>query len=129
MRNALPVITEDAATLKERLHRERDGRKRSRLQMLYLLASGQAQTRQDVAQLLGGHRHTISRWLARYDAGGLDASLALYVPLAAAPSHQNTLRPSRRFRLPVTSDDNASSRRGLPVPCACAVRTKVALGD
>jgi transposase len=80
MRTALPVITEDAATLKARLHREHDGRRKPRLQMLYLLASGQAQTRQDVAQLLGVHRHTIGRWLAHYEAGGLDALLALYVP-------------------------------------------------
>jgi transposase len=80
MRTALPLITEDAATLKRRLQREHDGRKKPRLQMLYLLASGQAQTRQDVAQLLGVHRNTISRWLTRYPAGGLDAVLALYVP-------------------------------------------------
>jgi transposase len=80
MRTALPVITEDAATLKARLHREHDGRRKPRLQMLYLLASGQAQTRQDVAQLLGVHRNTIGRWLAHYEAGGLDALLALYVP-------------------------------------------------
>jgi transposase len=80
MRKALPVIREDTATLKQRLQREHDGRKKPRLQMLYWLASGQAQTRRDVAQLLGVHRHTIGRWLARYDAGGLDALLALYVP-------------------------------------------------
>jgi transposase len=80
MRHALPVITEDAESLKERLQRERDGRKRSRLQMLYLLASGQAQTRQDVAQLLGVHRNTIGHWLARYAAGGLETLLELYVP-------------------------------------------------
>lgn len=80
MRHALPVITEDAESLKERLQRERDGRKRSRLQMRYLLASGQAQTRQDVAQRLGVHRHTIGHWLARYAAGGLEALLELYVP-------------------------------------------------
>jgi hypothetical protein len=42
MRIVLPVITEDAETLKQRLQRERDGRKKSRLQMLYRLASGQA---------------------------------------------------------------------------------------
>jgi transposase len=48
--------------------------------MLYLLASGRAHTRQDVAQLLGVHRHTIGHWLARYEAGGLAALLALYVP-------------------------------------------------
>jgi hypothetical protein len=41
--------------------------------MLYLLASGQAHTRQDVARLLGLHRHTMSRWLAIYAVGGLEA--------------------------------------------------------
>src|ERR671923_2578242 len=80
MRKALPVITEDAATLKQRLQREHDGRKKPRLQMLYLLASGQAQTRRDVAQLLGVHRHTIGHWLARYARGGLETLLDLYVP-------------------------------------------------
>jgi transposase len=39
-----------------------------------------AQDRQDVARLLGIHRNTIGRWLARYAAGGLDALLATYVP-------------------------------------------------
>lgn len=48
--------------------------------MLYLLASGQAPTRQSVAQLLGVHRNTIGHWLAIYEAGGLEALLALYVP-------------------------------------------------
>jgi transposase len=48
--------------------------------MLYLLAIGQAQTRLDVAQLLGVHRHTIGHWLALYAAGGLDTLRALYVP-------------------------------------------------
>jgi transposase len=80
MRNALPVITEDTATLKRRLQREHDSRKKSRLQMLYLLASGQAQTRRDVAQLLGVHRPPIGHWLARDATGGLEALLALYVP-------------------------------------------------
>jgi transposase len=80
MRHALPVITEDAETLKQHLRRAYDGRKRSRLQMLYLLASGQAHTRQEVAQLLGVHRHTIGHWLTIYESEGLDVLLALYVP-------------------------------------------------
>jgi transposase len=80
MRNALPVITEDAATLKQRLQRERDGRKKPRLQMLYLLASGRAQTRLEVAQLLGVHRNTLSYWLRRYEGGGLDALLYIRIP-------------------------------------------------
>src|SRR5918999_5000385 len=80
MRNAIPPIHEEVAALKERLQHEHDGHKKPRLQMLYLLASGQAHTRQDVARLLGVHRNTISRWLAPYAAGGLDALLATYVP-------------------------------------------------
>jgi transposase len=80
MRKALPGITEDTATLKQRLQREHDGRRRPRLQLRSLLASGRAQTRQEVAQLLGVHRNTIGHWLARYEAGGLDTLLALYVP-------------------------------------------------
>jgi transposase len=80
MRNALPIIAEDAVLLKQRLQGERDGRKRPRLQMLYPLASGQAPTRQAVAQLLGVHRTTVGHWLAIYEAGGLEALLVLYVP-------------------------------------------------
>ena len=81
MRNPIPPIHEAVAALKERLQHEHDGHKKPRVQMLYLLASGQAQTRQDVARLLGVHRNTISRWLALYAAGGLEALLATYIPL------------------------------------------------
>lgn len=80
MRTALPPITDHTDELKHRLQREHDGHKKPRLQMLYLLASRQARTRQDVAHLLGVHRNTIGRWLAIYAAGGLDALLAIYVP-------------------------------------------------
>ena len=56
------------------------------MQLLYLLRSGQAPTRQDVVRLLGLHRHTIGDWLVRYIAGGLDALLALYAPAGKGPS-------------------------------------------
>ncbi len=80
MRNPVPPIPEAETALKERLQHEHDGRKKPRLQMLYLLASGQARTRQDVARLLGVHRNTIGHWLALYESGGLAALLATYVP-------------------------------------------------
>jgi transposase len=80
MRTPLPLIHEDEAALKQRLQYEHDGHKKPRLHMLYLLATRQAQDRQGVARLLGVHRNTISRWLARYAAGGLDALLARHVP-------------------------------------------------
>jgi transposase len=80
MRKAIPGITERVDELKQRLRHEPDGHKKPRLQMLYLLASGQARSRQDVAHLLGVHRNTLGRWLALYSAGGVNALLAIYVP-------------------------------------------------
>jgi transposase len=80
MHKPLPLITELADTLKQRLQRAHDGRKKPRLPMLDLLASGQAQSRREVAQLLGVHRNTIGHWRALYEAGGLEALLAVYVP-------------------------------------------------
>ncbi len=76
----IPPIADAADDLKQRLQREHDGRKKPRLQMLYLLASGQAHTRLDVARLLGLSRNTVGRWLTSYQAGGLAALLDVYVP-------------------------------------------------
>jgi transposase len=100
MRQPVPSIREDEAALKRRLHHAHDGHTKPRLQMLYLLATRQAQDRQDVARLLGVHRHTIGRWLARYAAGGMDALLATYVPagkpVSLAPAGLASLAPARR---------------------------------
>jgi len=80
MRHPIPPIREDKATRKERLQREHDGQRKPRLQRLYLLVTRQAQDRQEVARLLGVHRHTSGRWLARYAAGGLAALRATSIP-------------------------------------------------
>ena len=80
MRKALPVMTEEVAPLKPRLQRERDGRKTPPLQMLDVLASGQARTGRAVAQWLGVHRHTSGHWLAIDATGGLEAWLKVHVP-------------------------------------------------
>jgi hypothetical protein len=86
MRTAIPPITDDVDDLQQRLQRDHDGRKKPHLQMLYLLRSGPASTRQDVARLLGLPRNTVGHWLARYAVGGLEALLALYVPAGKRPS-------------------------------------------
>lgn len=80
MRTAMPPITEPEGARKQRLRHEQDSRKKQRLQRLSLLASGQARDRQQVAHLLGGHRHTMGRWLALYAASGLHALLTTDVP-------------------------------------------------
>src|SRR5687768_15896743 len=88
MNKTIPIIRESADELKQRLKHERHPAKRQRLQALYLLASGQARFRADVAQLLAVDRNTIGRWLDRYTQGGLDALLDLYVPPGKAPALQ-----------------------------------------
>ncbi len=80
MRRSIPPISEHVDELKQRLQQEHDGRKKPRLQMLYVLASGQAQTRQQVANLLGISRNTVGHWLARYARGGLSGLLDIYIP-------------------------------------------------
>ncbi len=86
MNRTMPVIQESADDLKHRLQQEHDHRKRQRLHMLYLLASGQARRRSQVAALLGLDRNTIARWLTDYTQGGLDALLDIYVPAGKAPA-------------------------------------------
>ena len=86
MNRTLPIIHESADELKHRLQQERDPRKRQRLHMLYLLASGQARRRGHVAALLGLDRNTIGRWLTHYTQHGLAGLLDIYVPAGKAPA-------------------------------------------
>ncbi len=80
MRKPVPTISESAADLKQRFKQERHPARQQRLHALYVLASGQARSRQAVAGLLGVDRNTVGRWLAQYERGGIDALLAVYIP-------------------------------------------------
>ena len=75
MRKKLPPIHESAGELHQRMKSEPAGKKRQRLQALYLVASGQARHRQEVARLLGVHRHSVAAWLEAYATGGIDHAL------------------------------------------------------
>jgi transposase len=86
MNKAVPVIHESDDALKQLLSRERHPVKHQRLHALYLLASGQARFRSDIASMLGIDRNTVGRWLDRYAHGGLDALLDIYVPAGKAPA-------------------------------------------
>lgn len=86
MKRPLPAIHESAVELKERMQRETHPRKRQRLHMLYLFASGQSRQRQRAAELLGVDRNTVGRWLARYEQAGLDALLQVTPPPGATPA-------------------------------------------
>lgn len=90
MKTPLPPIAESVQTLHTRLRAENDPKKHSRLQALYLLASGQASSRLALAKLMAVHRHTIQAWLQLYEEGGLAALLTI----KKAPGKRPSLTPS-----------------------------------
>ena len=81
MRKAMPRITESADALQRRMKSEPDLKKRQRLHAFYLVASGQARYRQEIAALLGVHRHSVAAWFRAYAKGGLDHALRYQRPL------------------------------------------------
>ena len=70
MRKAMPTIVESAHALQRRMKSEPDSKKRQRLHALYLAASRQARHRQEIAALLGVHRHSVAAWFRAYAEGG-----------------------------------------------------------
>jgi transposase len=95
MNKVVPIIQESADELKQLLARERDPAIHQRLHALYLLASGQARFRGDVARLLGVDRNTVGRWLERYAQGGVAALRARYIP----PGKRKPLTPAQLAQL------------------------------
>jgi transposase len=80
MRKRLPTITESPEALHQRMKQEEDPKKRQRVQALYVAASGYACHRQDIATLLGVHRHSVAAWFDAYAEGGIDQMLHYEVP-------------------------------------------------
>jgi len=99
MSKPLPVIAESVKSLQTQLRTETDPKKRTRLQALYLLASGQAPSRLVLAKLLAVHRHTIQTWLTRYEQGGLRALLTIKKAPGKPPSVSPRVLTTLRERL------------------------------
>lgn len=77
MNATMPQIHESAETLSGLMRRERNRRKHIRLHGLYLVASLQATTRKEVANLLGVTPQTVGVWFSLYRQGGLSLMLTL----------------------------------------------------
>ncbi|MGQ9528804.1 MAG: helix-turn-helix domain-containing protein [Chloroflexus sp.] len=95
----MPVIQESAQELKARMQRERHGQKRQRLQMLYLIAGGQARTRTALAPRLGVNRETVGDWLRLYADGGLSALLTIRTQPGKASTMPSAVLDDLRERL------------------------------
>lgn len=78
------VIQEDAAELKELMHQQTIAWCKERVQMLYLLQSGQAESVTAAAKLLGRGRITLQRWLSKYTEGGIKMLLSQEAHLGRA---------------------------------------------
>ena len=68
-------VTESADTLEQLLKHQRDAIKRSKVQVLWWLKTGQATQVNELAERSGYHRVTISRWLSCYRQQGLERLL------------------------------------------------------
>lgn len=74
--------------LKARLEKERDPRRRSRLQAFVMLREGKRIS--DVSEVVGADYRTIQRWVSWYRTGGLEAVLKR-TPGHAAPGRRSKL--------------------------------------
>ncbi len=75
MNKKVPEITESVETLKELLRQSQKKHEIHRLSALYLLKSGAAKNRKQVAGLLGVDRMSVGSWLKVYETGGLSKLL------------------------------------------------------
>ena len=95
-------ITESEPELKALLRTQTTASGKERVQLLYLLKSGQAETMQQAAALLGRHRVTIHKWARRYSQGGLE-QLLYHAP-----------RPGRKSNLPPCAETALRKRLEQP---------------
>ena len=75
MNKKVPEITESVEDLRLLLRKCEKKHETQRLSALYLLKSGEAKTRKQVAALLGSNRISVGQWLTAYETGGLEKLL------------------------------------------------------
>ena len=75
MNKKVPEITESVEDQKVFLRQAKKKHEIQRLHTLYLLKSGEAKNRIQVASLLGVDRTSVGNWLSAYETGGLEKLL------------------------------------------------------
>ena len=96
MKKKVPEIHESVEELKSLMGQATQVHQKQRLSMLYLLRSGQAKNRKQVAELLGLHRTTKGSWLSSYETGGLEKLLEHRYPPGRVPVLTEEQRTSLR---------------------------------
>ena len=85
MNKKVPEITESVEDLKVLLRQSEKRHEIQRLTALYLLKSGGAKNRIQVADLLGVDRMSVGHWLQTYETGGLEKLLERRYPPGRLP--------------------------------------------
>lgn len=102
MNKKVPEITESAEALKGLLRQAKKKHEIQRLNALYLLKSGTAKNRVEVAKILGVDRTSVGTWLAAYETGGLQKLLKRGYAPGRVPiltqTQQNILRKALETR-------------------------------
>lgn len=78
-------IEESAATLKTLLDQQSQAINRSKVQVLWWIKTGAVTRVNDLAQMSGYHRTSVSRWLSSYRQGGLSSLLAVHPKTGRRP--------------------------------------------
>lgn len=86
------AIGESAETLKALLDEQRDAVSRSKVQVLWWLKTGRLTSVNQLAQISGYHRTTVSRWLCEYRQGGLEAMLTVHPKPGRTPKIRGEVR-------------------------------------
>lgn len=68
-------ILETEEELKELLVQQKTASQHERVQLLYLLKTGQSPTISHAASILGRNRVTLHKWIRRYESGGMEELL------------------------------------------------------
>lgn len=76
-------IIESEEELKKRLQTANLGNQKEKLQMLWWIKSGQVQEQQEIGFCLAKDTSTVTRWLQKYRAGGLDELLSIKKAIGA----------------------------------------------
>src|SRR5215218_4467674 len=92
MRRALPEIRESLKELTELLTGTKDAKRKRRIHLLVLIASGEVRSREAAAKHLRLHRNSIGDWLAAYEARGLEGLLEIGKP--GVKPGQKVLKPA-----------------------------------
>jgi transposase len=92
-------VEETAEELFSQLKSTKDKRIRDRLQMLYFIKIGKAETVQDLAELLGVHRNTITSWNGLYQKGGIEELLDIYIPGGRKPKIEGEIFEALKAKL------------------------------